>query len=110
GRRRGHPGNGTSRQGTGTRRGAPRGEDPGMTDAGMRDEMTMSHVTSAPAPGPRRGPGRPAPATPTTMSAMSASPVPTREPSVLPVPRDGIAGAAPYGAPQLPVAHALNVN
>ena len=41
---------------------------------------------------------------------MSASPVPTREPSVLPVPRDGIAGAAPYGAPQLPVAHALNVN
>ena len=44
------------------------------------------------------------------MSAMSASPVPTREPSVLPVPRDGIAGAAPYGAPQLPVAHALNVN
>ena len=44
------------------------------------------------------------------MSAMSASPVPTPEPSVLPAPRDGIAGAAPYGAPQLPVAHALNVN
>ena len=44
------------------------------------------------------------------MSGMSPSSAPTREPSVLPAPRDGIAGAAPYGAPQLPVAHALNVN
>ena len=44
------------------------------------------------------------------METMPANPVPTLEPSVLPVPRDGIAGAAPYGAPQLEVAHALNVN
>ena len=35
---------------------------------------------------------------------------PTAAPTQLPVPRDGIAGAAPYGAPQLPVTHALNVN
>jgi histidinol-phosphate aminotransferase len=44
------------------------------------------------------------------MNGMSPSSAPTREPSVLPAPRDGIVGAAPYGAPQLPVAHALNVN
>ncbi|WP_157773413.1 histidinol-phosphate transaminase [Brachybacterium vulturis] len=41
---------------------------------------------------------------------MPANPAPTLEPSALPAPRDGIAGAAPYGAPQLEVAHALNVN
>ena len=42
-----------------------------------------------------------------TMPANSSS---TAAPTQLPVPRDGIAGAAPYGAPQLPVTHALNVN
>ncbi|MDN5601032.1 MAG: histidinol-phosphate transaminase [Brachybacterium sp.] len=41
---------------------------------------------------------------------MSANPAPTLDSSTLPAPRDGIAGAAPYGAPQLEVAHALNVN
>lgn len=44
------------------------------------------------------------------MEAMSANPAPTLDSSTLPAPRDGIAGAAPYGAPQLEVAHALNVN
>ncbi len=44
------------------------------------------------------------------MEAMPANPAPTLHSSALPVPRDGIAGAAPYGAPQLEVAHALNVN
>jgi len=42
-----------------------------------------------------------------TMPANSSS---TAAPTQLPVPRDGIAGAAPYGAPQLPATHALNVN
>ena len=42
-----------------------------------------------------------------TMPVNSSS---TAAPTQPPVPRDGIAGAAPYGAPQLPVAHALNVN
>src|SRR5699024_5687086 len=46
----------------------------------------------------------------TTMEAMPANSAPTLDSSALPVPRDGIAGAAPYGAPQLEVAHALNVN
>ncbi|GAA4524013.1 histidinol-phosphate transaminase [Brachybacterium paraconglomeratum] len=41
---------------------------------------------------------------------MSVNPAPTFDSSVLPAPRDGIAGAAPYGAPQLEVEHALNVN
>ncbi|HEX7350267.1 histidinol-phosphate transaminase [Brachybacterium sp.] len=41
---------------------------------------------------------------------MPANSAPTLDSSALPVPRDGIAGAAPYGAPQLEVAHALNVN
>ncbi|ATG54314.1 histidinol-phosphate transaminase [Brachybacterium ginsengisoli] len=44
------------------------------------------------------------------MEAMPANSAPTLESSALPAPRDGIAGAAPYGAPQLEVAHALNVN
>lgn len=44
------------------------------------------------------------------MEVMSATPAPTLDSSALPVPRDGIAGAAPYGAPQLEVDHALNVN
>src|SRR5699024_4621424 len=44
------------------------------------------------------------------MEAMPANSAPTLDSSALPVPRDGIAGAAPYGAPQLEVAHALNVN
>lgn len=44
------------------------------------------------------------------MEAMSVNPAPTLDSSVLPAPRDGIAGAAPYGAPQLEVEHALNVN
>lgn len=38
------------------------------------------------------------------------NPASTFDSSVLPAPRDGIAGAAPYGAPQLEVEHALNVN
>ncbi|GAA1485740.1 histidinol-phosphate transaminase [Brachybacterium fresconis] len=41
------------------------------------------------------------------MPETSAS---TTAPAALPVPRDGIVGAAPYGAPQLEVEHALNVN
>lgn len=41
------------------------------------------------------------------MPENSASTLPA---AVLPAPRDGIAGAAPYGAPQLEVEHALNVN
>ncbi|MGO2558138.1 histidinol-phosphate transaminase [Brachybacterium sp.] len=41
---------------------------------------------------------------------MPANSAPTLDSSALPAPRDGIAGAAPYGAPQLEVAHALNVN
>ena len=44
------------------------------------------------------------------MVPMSANPASTLENTVLPAPRDGIAHAAPYGAPQLEVAHALNVN
>jgi len=44
------------------------------------------------------------------MEAMPANSAPTLDSPALPVPRDGIAGAAPYGAPQLEVAHALNVN
>src|SRR5690606_18572228 len=54
----------------------------------------------------------------TTMEAMpetsaETTAAPLAEPlsrAALPVPRDGIAGAAPYGAPQLEVEHALNVN
>ncbi|MGO3291766.1 histidinol-phosphate transaminase [Brachybacterium alimentarium] len=41
------------------------------------------------------------------MPENSASTLPA---AALPAPRDGIAGAAPYGAPQLEVEHALNVN
>ncbi len=41
---------------------------------------------------------------------MPESSAPPLDASVLPIPRDGIAGAAPYGAPQLEVEHALNVN
>ncbi|MFC7457141.1 histidinol-phosphate transaminase [Brachybacterium sp. GCM10030267] len=41
---------------------------------------------------------------------MPANSAPTTATAALPVPRDGIVGAAPYGAPQLPVEHALNVN
>ncbi|WP_394215189.1 histidinol-phosphate transaminase [Brachybacterium vulturis] len=44
------------------------------------------------------------------METMPTTPAPTLDSSALPAPRDGIAGAAPYGAPQLEVAHALNVN
>lgn len=41
---------------------------------------------------------------------MPANSAPITAPASLPVPRDGIAGAEPYGAPQLLVTHALNVN
>ncbi len=44
------------------------------------------------------------------MEAMPANSAPTLDGSVLPVPRDDIADASPYGAPQLEVEHALNVN
>nr|WP_157235797.1 histidinol-phosphate transaminase [Brachybacterium sp. P6-10-X1] len=44
------------------------------------------------------------------MGTMPDSSAPTTAPAALPVPRDGIVGAAPYGAPQLEVEHALNVN
>ena len=44
------------------------------------------------------------------METMPANSAPAVRPTVLPVPRDGIAGAAPYGAPQLDVEHLLNVN
>ncbi len=50
-------------------------------------------------------------AMPETSAETTAAPL--AEPlsrAALPVPRDGIAGAAPYGAPQLEVEHALNVN
>src|SRR5699024_5590092 len=45
-----------------------------------------------------------------TMETMPDNPAPSAATQVLPEPRDGIASAAPYGAPQLPVTHALNVN
>ncbi|WP_246954605.1 histidinol-phosphate transaminase [Brachybacterium sp. Marseille-Q7125] len=41
---------------------------------------------------------------------MPAQPDLRPDVAALPIPREGIAGAAPYGAPQLEVAHALNVN
>nr|WP_158239485.1 histidinol-phosphate transaminase [Brachybacterium sp. UMB0905] len=41
---------------------------------------------------------------------MPAQPDLRPDVSALPIPREGVAGAAPYGAPQLEVAHALNVN
>src|SRR5699024_262849 len=71
---------------------------------------------ATPAPRPRRrgastsGRAGREPPPRTTMEAMPANSAPTLDSSALPVPRDGIAGAAPYGAPQLEVAHALNVN
>lgn len=44
------------------------------------------------------------------MGPMPENSAPTLATDALPQPRDGIAGAAPYGAPQLAVEHALNVN
>lgn len=44
------------------------------------------------------------------MGTMPETTAETTAPVALPVPRDGIVGAAPYGAPQLEVQHALNVN
>nr|WP_226831789.1 histidinol-phosphate transaminase [Brachybacterium sp. FME24] len=41
---------------------------------------------------------------------MPENSTPTTATAALPLPRDGIAGDAPYGAPQLEVEHALNVN
>lgn len=44
------------------------------------------------------------------MEPMPAQPAATTAPGVLPAPRPDLSGAEPYGAPQLPVGHALNVN
>src|SRR5690606_20877145 len=71
-----------------------------------RHEPAGSGARAAP---PSGRPGRRPPSR-TTMETMPANSAPTLDGSVLPVPRDDIAGAAPYGAPQLEVEHALNVN
>ncbi|MBE9402842.1 histidinol-phosphate transaminase [Brachybacterium sp. Marseille-Q2903] len=44
------------------------------------------------------------------MEDMSVNPAATTAATSLPAPRADLVGAEPYGAPQLPVTHALNVN